>query len=80
MNPERRCIHLFFRLAEADIAYVRFIVESYEGLAQVTSLPGRGEVELVVPAELAPEAMALAAALGEEITLAPIERPADWPE
>lgn len=71
--------HLYFRLPPKDIAYVRFIVESYEGLAQVTSLPGRGEMEWIVPTSLLPEAESLAAALSQEISLVRIEPPSDWP-
>jgi hypothetical protein len=72
-------IRRYYRVSLDQIAYLRFVVESYEGLAQLTSLPGRAEVEWVVPRELADEADALAAALADEITLVPIPRPADWP-
>ena len=50
--PPDECCQLFFRLPREQIAYVRFIVESYEGLAQVTSLPGRGEMEWLIPRPL----------------------------
>jgi len=73
------CVRLYFRVELSQIAYVRFIVEAYEGLALVSSLPGRAELEWVVPRALAAQAEELAAALGREITLVPIRRPADWP-
>jgi hypothetical protein len=75
-----RCERRYFRLPLDQIAYVRFVVESYEGLAQVTSLPGRAEMEWVVPVPLTPVAESLARALALEAGLVPIERPEDWPE
>jgi hypothetical protein len=77
---ELRCERLFFRVPMEQIAYVRFIVESYEGLALCTSLPGRCEMEWQVPRELLPEAQLLALALAREAGLVPIARPADWPD
>jgi hypothetical protein len=73
-----RCERRYFRLPLEQIAYVRFIVESYEGLAQVTSLPGRAEMEWVVPTALAPLADSLARALALEAGLTAIARPDDW--
>ncbi len=70
----------YFRLPLSQIAYARFIVESYEGLAQVTSLPGRGEMEWIVPLGMVALADALARALGHEVGLVAIPRPEDWPE
>jgi hypothetical protein len=64
-----------------EIAYVRAIVDGYDGLAVVRSIgPGRGEVEWIVAEGREAEAEALAARLAEEAGLTPIERPADWPE
>ena len=79
-NEPPRCERRYFRLPLDQIAYVRFIVESYEGLAQVTSLPGRAEMEWVVPTTLAPLADSLARSLMDEAGLTPIERPDDWRE
>jgi len=75
----RRCVHRFFRIPIEQISYVRFIVESYEGLAQVTSLPGRGEIEWIIPEELEPQAQGLIDALCDEAQMVPIGRPRDWP-
>jgi hypothetical protein len=74
------CEQWYFRLDKGQIAYVRFIVESYEGLAQVTSMPGRGEVEWLVPLGMVEIAQQLAHALSNEILLLPIQQPSDWPE
>jgi hypothetical protein len=59
---------------------VRFTVEAYEGLAQVTSLPGRGEMEWRIPEGLLAAAEALSRALELEAGLVPIPRPPDWPD
>lgn len=69
----------FFRVDVKHIGYLRFIIESYEGLAQLSSLPGRCEVAWVVPRDLVPDAERLARALDVEIGLVPIPRPQDWP-
>ena len=70
---------LYFRVPIEQIAYVRFIVEAYDGLAQVTSLAGRSDMEWRVPEGLLGEAHELARALATEVALVPIPRPPDWP-
>jgi len=77
---QARRVRRFYRVPLEEIAYLRVVVESYEGLAQLTALPGRAEVEWTIPVELAEEAAALARALAAEITLVPIPRPDDWPD
>jgi len=72
--------YYYYRLPLSQIAYVRFIVESYDGLAQVTSLPGRGEMEWIVPGGMVAVADALARALSDEVGLVAIPRPEDWPD
>lgn len=72
------CVRRYFRVPLAEIGYVRFVIESYEGLAQMVSLPRRAEVEWIIPASLIAEAEALAESLAEETGLAPIAAPADW--
>jgi hypothetical protein len=73
------CRRLYFRIDVREIAFVRFVVESYEGIAVVTSYPRRGEMEWVVPEGCLAEAVRLASALASEVGLVPIERPDDWP-
>jgi uncharacterized protein DUF4911 len=71
----------FFRLPLREIAYLRAIVDGYDGLAVVRSVDARrGEVEWLVADGREAEAEALASRLGEEIGLHEIARPADWPE
>ncbi len=49
-----------------QIAYVRFILEAYEGLAVQTSDPGSSEVRWLVPESRLPEALRLLTVLGKE--------------
>jgi hypothetical protein len=75
-----RVVRLYFRLPLEHIAYVRFVVEAYDGLAQVTSLPGRTDMQWLVPVEQLAAAKELAQALAAEVPLAAIPCPPDWPE
>lgn len=77
---ERGCLRRYFRLPRENIAYVRFVVEAYEGLALVSSPPSRGEMEWFVPVALAEQADELARALETEAGLVSITRPQDWPD
>lgn len=65
-----------------DIAYVKFVIESYEGVAVTRTLdPGRGEVVVLAAADFVPDARRIVAALVAEGAcreLAPSDEPADW--
>ena len=61
-----------FRVPLPAIAYVRMIVEAYDGLAVVASRPGEGLVEWWIAPGREAEADALARALADEVRLAPI--------
>jgi hypothetical protein len=74
------CHRLYYRVPLDQIAYVRFVVEAYDGLAQVTSLPGRAEMEWRVPDSMLAAAEKLAGSLADEAGLVPIPRPPDWPD
>lgn len=63
------CIRRVFRLNTEHIAYVRFIVEGYEGLAQVTSEKSQSEMEWLIPSSREQEAENLASALFIEVGL-----------
>ncbi len=73
------CIKRYFRLNLEDISYVRFLVEAYEGILQMSSFPSRAEVEWNIPTSQIEQADSLAEALGREITFVPIPPPEDWP-
>ena len=70
----------WFRVPLGEIAYVRAIVEGYDGLALVRAPdPRRGEIEWLVGEGLEDEADALAERLRREANLIAIARPPDWP-
>lgn len=70
----------WFRVPLGEIAYVRAIVEGYDGLALVRAPDARrGEIEWLVGDGLEAEADALAERLGREAGLVAIARPDDWP-
>jgi hypothetical protein len=70
----------YFRVALAEIGYVRAIIEGYDGLAVVRAPdPKRGEIEWLVGDGLEAEADALQRRLERETGLIEIPRPADWP-
>lgn len=63
----------YFRVDRRDIAYFRFTLEAYEGLATLTTLDARnGIVVLSIPECFADEVDALLAALAQEISLTEI--------
>lgn len=69
----------FFRVPLEQLAYVRAVVEGYDGVALVRALdPRRGEVEWMIGEGLDDEARAIAARLSDEAGLVEIARPADW--
>jgi Domain of unknown function (DUF4911) len=69
----------FYRVPLEQIAYVRAVVEGYDGVALLRALdPRRGEVEFVIGEGLEDEALAIAARLSSEAGLIEIARPADW--
>jgi hypothetical protein len=69
----------YFRVPLSEIAYVRMIVEAFDGLAVVRSLSAsRGEIEWLMGEGLEAEADAVAQRLAELTGLCPIERPTDW--
>lgn len=65
-----------FLLPRDQIAYLRFILESYDGLAFVRTLDGRrGLVEIAYPPSRRRDTEALLAALAREIGLRPVSLP-----
>jgi Domain of unknown function (DUF4911) len=69
----------FYRVPLEQIAYVRAVVEGYDGVAVLHAPdPRRGEVELIIGEGLDDEARAIAARLTREAGWVEIERPRDW--
>lgn len=63
------------QVAREQIGYLRFLLEGYEGLAQLCAVRGRDEVTLLVPASRAEECRALLTALVDELGLRPLATP-----
>ncbi len=60
----------YFRLPRQEIGYLRFILESYDGLAFVRTLdPQEALVEIAFPASRRQDADALLRALVEELAM-----------
>lgn len=66
----------YFRVDRRHIAYFRFILEAYEGMATLSTLDAReGTVVLMIPECFAGDADGLLTALAGEIGLVEIEAP-----
>ncbi|AJF05792.1 DUF4911 domain-containing protein [Geoalkalibacter subterraneus] len=66
----------YFSLPPQDIAYLRFILESYDGLCFMRTLDNRsGVLEVAWPASQRADAQQLLAALQEEVALHQIPPP-----
>jgi hypothetical protein len=69
----------FFRVPLEQIAYIRAVVEGYDGVAVVRARdPRRGEVEWVIGEGLDEEAEAIVRRLERDAGLVEIDRPGDW--
>ncbi len=70
----------FYRVPLEQIAYVRAIVEAYDGVALIFSPAARrGEIEWQIGEGLEDEASTIARRLMREAGLIEIARPGDWP-
>ncbi len=68
-NLTKRC----YRISKAEIGYLRFILESYDGLAFVRTLDGREAlVEIAYPPSRSVDAEALLSALAGECGMAEV--------
>lgn len=60
----------YFLLPPQEIAYVGFLIHSYEGLAVVRTIDGEmGLVEMLLPSDQEEDLMALLEALKEEVPI-----------
>ncbi len=67
----------YFRIPRAEIAYLRFILESYDGLAFLRTLDSRAAlVEIAFPPSRRTDAEELLEALEKEIPMTPEAAPA----
>jgi hypothetical protein len=69
----------FYRVPLTELAYVRAVLEGYDGVAALHAAdPDRGEIEWIIGEGLEDEAAAIAARLMAESFLIEIEKPPDW--
>ena len=62
-----------FRIRKQDIAYFKFIIESYEGMAVVRTLdPSEAVVELMIAPGWEGEVETVLKGLGQEILIEPL--------
>ncbi len=74
--PDAPFVKRHYRIAPADIAWLRFVLESYDGLAFVRSLDGRaGLVEVAYPPTRRDDAEALLAELQRTAAMEAIAPP-----
>jgi len=73
-------IHRCFRLERANIGYLRFILEGYDGLIFMRTLdPREALVEVTYAPACSADAEAVLAALAVECAMTPAPRPATCP-
>lgn len=71
-------VPFFLRVRPADIAYLKFLVESYEGIAVVRTLdPRRALVVLLAAKDFVETVSALVSSLAQELPCEVVEEPGD---
>jgi len=69
-------VQWYFRVNREDIAYMKFVLESYEGLGVLRTVdPGSGIVEVMVPPGLEEDMEIVLKGLRDEISMERIEYP-----
>ena len=69
-------VEWYFRIRRRDIAYMKFILESYEGLGVMRTIdPREAIVEVMVPPGLKKDMEMVLEGLGSEIPMERIEYP-----
>jgi hypothetical protein len=69
-------VQWYFRVNRKDIAYMKFVLESYEGLGVFRTVdPGSGIVEVMVPPGLEKDMEMVLEGLRDEISMERIEYP-----
>lgn len=70
---------IFLSVPRKEIAYVKFIIESYEGVAVTRTLDRRAAlIALLVAPDFLPQARAIVTALVTEAGCCEVPRPAGW--
>jgi len=69
-------IQRYFAVNHQDMAYLKFIVESYEGLAVIRTVdPGKGIMEWMIPPDRVAEVEDLIDSLKKEISIVSVNPP-----
>lgn len=69
---------IFLEIMPKDIAYLKFVIESYEGVAIVRTVDQkRAIVDLLVVEDFMQTALSILASLQQEVSLTEIPRPPD---
>lgn len=73
-------IQKYFRVKRRDMAYLKYIVESYEGLAVLSTVDSKeGLMEWMIPPDRLEEAEQLIDSLREEVAIEPVNPPKTSP-
>ncbi len=73
-------IQKYFRVRRCDMAYLKFIVESYGGLAALSTVDSKeGLMEWMIPPDRLEEAEQLIDSLREEVAMEPVPPPITSP-
>ncbi len=76
-----KIIRRYFQIAPKDIAFLKFIIESYDGIAMQRTLnAGRGEIEIMVPKCNNGVLDDILADLKQTISITEIKKPVDYLE
>jgi hypothetical protein len=77
-KPAMNLREFYFEIRPEDIAYVKFVIESYEGVGLIRTIDRKKAVIVVLIVEdLLDDGRALLASLQREIVATEIPRPAD---
>ena len=70
---------IFLQVPRAEIAYVKFVVESYEGVGVTRTLDRRAAIiAILVAPDFLPQARAIVVALAADVGCREIPRPPGW--
>jgi hypothetical protein len=74
-------IPIFLRVRREDIAYIKFVIESYEGIGIVRTLDRHAAIIVVLSTgDFAATVRAVVASIGARLPCAEIDRPAEAQE
>jgi len=79
MESDESMLKLCYQVNKQQIGYLRFTLESYDGLGFIRTLDAsQGLIEIAWPVSREADMLALLAALAGELDLHPAPQPADY--